>query len=90
MPQAILDAPAPMYVPMLGLVMNPDESYDISEAQAQELANHPLIKVTPGTSTGAVVPPAAPVVPEPAPVNGANQPPQTALSDEAANESEAS
>lgn len=70
---------------MLSAILNPGEPVEITDAQAEQLQGHPWITVSSGTTAGATA------NPQPAPaVPSANQPPQTAVSDEpAVNESEA-
>jgi hypothetical protein len=39
-------APTPIFVPILDRTLDPEVEYEISEAQASEIANHPWLKVT--------------------------------------------
>jgi len=79
MPIATLTASTPVFLPLVGGTVYPGQPFEVTEAQAESLKDHPFFIVIPD-QTGAV-PPSAPDL------GSANQVPQTAVS-EAASESE--
>lgn len=62
---AISHAPESVFLPLLGLYLEPEVPAEISESDAEALAGHPYISVSPSTTAVPQTPVAAPPVVEP-------------------------